>query len=224
VSERPELPPQQPEEEVLRSDEQTGDRIAWRVAEDEQASSVLRRRSEQPLIVRIAADHAVQHDYVGWVDVRRIGGDVVEKSLRPLLEARFAQEPRCLLLIGRRELEVDGPRGAAFQQLDLDLANSAADFEYGRALDSALLKKLDHELRRLLESFLSVPLCGPAGETRREEPVTAAGVAAARHSKSLREGPRPAVGCAADSTIGWLHTHSGILCLSLVWHGGAACV
>jgi len=43
----------------------------------------------------------VQHDYVGWVDGRRIGGDVVDKSLRTFLEARFAQEPRRLLLIGR---------------------------------------------------------------------------------------------------------------------------
>jgi hypothetical protein len=53
---------------------------------------VLRRRSQQPLIVRVTADDPVQHDDVGCLDALRIDGDVVQAALRTLLEPGLTQE------------------------------------------------------------------------------------------------------------------------------------
>src|SRR4029453_7823163 len=105
-----------------------------------------------------------------------------------------------LLLVGGGELEVHGAGGAPLQQLDLDLADAAADFEYRRTLDPAQLEKLDHLPRRLIESSLSIARRHAARKTRREKPVTSARIAAARHGERayargrLDEVEGPAVG------------------------------
>src|SRR4029453_13931963 len=99
--------------------------------------------------------------------------------------AGLVEEPYRLLVIGGRELEVDGAGGAPLQELDLDLADSAADLEDGRALDPPLLEKRNHPPRRLVEPLLSIALRGSPGEAWREEPVTAARIAAARHAESV---------------------------------------
>jgi len=53
---------------------------------------MFRRRPQQPLIVRVTADHPVQHDDVGCLHALRIDGDVVQAPLRALLQPRRAQE------------------------------------------------------------------------------------------------------------------------------------
>jgi hypothetical protein len=66
------------------------------VAEDEQPSSVVGRGAEQALVVRVAADDAVQDDDVDRLDARRIHRDVVEAALGAAFHARLAeQRPRC---------------------------------------------------------------------------------------------------------------------------------
>jgi hypothetical protein len=149
---------------------------------------VLRGRSQEPLVVRVAADHPVEHDHVERLDTLRIDGDVLQAPLRALLEPCLSQEPLRLPLVGWGELEVHCPDGAALQQLDLDLADAAADLEYGRTLDPALLEKLDDPPRRLVKTPLSVALRNAASKAGREEPVAAARIAATRHSESLRDG------------------------------------
>lgn len=49
MGEGPELLPHQPEDEVLDSDDQAGNHVARRVAEHDDAASMLRRGSQQPL-------------------------------------------------------------------------------------------------------------------------------------------------------------------------------
>jgi hypothetical protein len=68
MGEGPELPPEQPEDEVLGGDKQTRDGVARRITEHEQTPSVLRRRSQQSLVVRVTADHVGFRNSVGVQD------------------------------------------------------------------------------------------------------------------------------------------------------------
>jgi hypothetical protein len=62
------LPPEKREDDVLDADDEAGDRVSARVAEDEEPPRVLRRRRQQPLVVGVAADDAVEDDDVGGLD------------------------------------------------------------------------------------------------------------------------------------------------------------
>jgi hypothetical protein len=138
----------------------------------------------------------VEHDLVGRLDPLSIDGDVVQAPLGPPLEPRLAEQPAGFLLVRRRELEVHRPGGAPLQQLYLDLADAAADFKHGRALDPALLEELDHPPGDRMEATLAVPPRHPARQPGAEELIAAAWVAAARHRKSVPRTcarPRPQV-------------------------------
>jgi hypothetical protein len=67
------------------------------------------------------------------------------RSTRPSTPG-LGDQLRGLVVVGGRELEVDGAR-AALEQLELDLADAAADLEHGRARDALLLEELDHPRR-----------------------------------------------------------------------------
>src|SRR5204862_6192110 len=110
-----------------------------------------------------------------------------QSALGPLLEPGLAQELERLVVVAGRELEVHGLRGAALQQLDLDLADTAADLEDARSLDAAPLEEVDHLLRGLVEAPLAVAPRDAPREARVEEPVAAAGVAAARHEPMISD-------------------------------------
>src|SRR5439155_15854102 len=174
---------ERPEDEVLEPDGETRGAVPRRVAEDEQPPGVLRRCAEQPLVVGIAAGHGMESTGVRSLDAGRVVGDVVQAPLRLLLEARLAEKDCRILVVGLRELEVDGAPRTPPQQFDLDLANSPADLEHGGALDPALLEELHHPLRSLVETALAIPRRHAASEAGTEEPIAAAGVAAARHAR-----------------------------------------
>jgi hypothetical protein len=127
----------------------------------------------------------VEDDHVRRLHSVQIERDVVQPPLDAPSQSGLVHESLRFLLVRGRELEVDGTRGAALQQFDLDLADAAADFEHRRAGDAALLEKLDHPPRRLVETTLSISPGHSAGEPLREEAVAAARVAAARHGESL---------------------------------------
>ena len=139
------------------------------------------RRAEQTLVVGIAAHDSMEDDHIGGLDVGRVGGDVVEAPLRTLLEAVLLKEPCPLLLVPGGELEVDGARRASLQELDLQLADAAADLEDARSLDPVLLEERHHALRCLVDPVLAIALGRTGSHPRREERVAATRVAAARH-------------------------------------------
>src|SRR5438874_9936815 len=162
---------EEPEDEVLARDGDARDGVAGRVAEDDQSPRMLGDRGEEALVVRVAADDAIEHDDVSGLDLAGVDGDVAELALGSRFEARFPQEPVRFLVVARRELEVDGALGPALEQLDLDRPDAASDLEYRRAREPPLLEERDHLLRRLVEPALAVALGRPPGETRAEEPV-----------------------------------------------------
>src|SRR5437870_12924763 len=131
----PKLPPTQPEGKVFGADEKARQRVARRIAEDEETPSALRSRSQQALIIRVAADDSVQHDDVSCLHALRVEGDVVQASVYTSLECSLAQEVLCLLVVSRRELQVHGAGSTCLQELDLDLTDASTDLEHGRTLD-----------------------------------------------------------------------------------------
>jgi len=84
MRERPVLAAHDPQHEIRSGDPRPREHVPRRVAEDDRVPRVLRDRAEQPLVVRVAAHHPVQHDDVGGLDPRRVFRDVVE----PAVDAR----------------------------------------------------------------------------------------------------------------------------------------
>ena len=115
------------------------------MTEDERLLRVRRRRAEQALVVRVAADDPVHHDDVGWLDAVRIRGDVVLAALDArLVDTGLAQQPASLALVGGRELEAHRVRRTTLEQLELDLADPAADLEHRSAVETRALQERHH--------------------------------------------------------------------------------
>src|SRR5690349_4592126 len=112
-------------------------------------------RAEQTFVVRVAADDTVQDDDVRRLDRPGLDGDVLQAPLRTPFEAALTQQLRSHDVVTRRELEVHRSRGAALEQLDLDLSDSAADLEHGRTFEAARLEERDHSPRRPVEAALA---------------------------------------------------------------------
>src|SRR5215207_1057559 len=130
------------------------------------------------------------HD-VGRFDRVRIRGDVVQPPVHAsLVHTGLAQEPARLSLVRRRELEVHRARGAALEQLQLDLADAASDLQHGEVLDARALDERDDTGCRLVEPALAVALGHSPGEPRAEEVVTAPSVTAAPHGLEIRDAVR----------------------------------
>jgi hypothetical protein len=88
-----------------------------------------------------------------------------------------------LSLAGGGELQVLGPGRARLQQLDLDLADAAADLQDAGPLDADLLQELDHRPRGLIEAAFAVAVGEPAGEPLVEEAVIVSRGTAACHGR-----------------------------------------
>jgi hypothetical protein len=80
--------------------------------------------AQQPLIVWIAAHHPVQDHQVGRRHRPRIRGEIMDAPVQAPLDPCLPGEFVRLVLVGRGEFQVLGPRRARFQQLDLDLADA----------------------------------------------------------------------------------------------------
>ena len=90
----------------------------------------------------------------------------------------FLKKLRSLVLVRSRELEVERAGSAQLQELDLNLADSATDLEDGRFLDACPLEEADHPQGCLVESVLSVSLCGSMRHPLGEEAITTPWIAA----------------------------------------------
>src|SRR5512132_2111812 len=142
----------------------------WRIAEDEYLPCMIGSCREQPAIVAIAADDAVQDDDVCRLDGRWILGDVVEPAVNTLGDSGLEGERAGVVLVCGGELEVGGVGGARSEQLDLDLTDPAADLHDRRAIDAAIAEEIHHPAGGLVEPTFAVPRGQPGGEGSAEEP------------------------------------------------------
>ena len=101
VRERAELLAERREEQVLRGDDEPRDPVAPRIAEDEQSLRVLCRCRQEPFVVGVAADDAVQDDHVRRLDPGRILGDVADESDGSALEPGFDEQRTCFVVVAR---------------------------------------------------------------------------------------------------------------------------
>jgi hypothetical protein len=85
--------------------------------------------AEQARIVGVAAHHPVQDHQVGRRHRPGVRGQVVDAPVQAPLDPGLPGERARLSLAGRGEFQVLGPRRARLQQLDLDLADAAADLQ-----------------------------------------------------------------------------------------------
>ena len=153
---------------------------------------MLSRRGEQPLVVRIAADHPVQHDHIGPLDTVRVRCDVMPAPYDAVLEPGVAEQPLRLAVIGIDQLEAHHLCGTAAKQLDLDLADTATDLEHSGALDVALVQEFHYPPGRLIQTVPAVPLRDATRIAGAKELITATRVTTIIHSVSIAPGRPPA--------------------------------
>jgi hypothetical protein len=124
----------------------------------------------------------VQDHQVGRVHRPGILGEIVDAPVKAPLDPCLPGELVRLVLVGRGELQVLGPRRARLQQLDLDLADAPADLQDAGAFDAALAQELDHRPGGGVEAALAVSVGEPAGEPLVEQTAIIARGTAACHA------------------------------------------
>ena len=119
---------------------------------------------EEPLVVGVAADHPVQDHDVVRLDLVRADGEVELAAGQALGESRVGGEGAGIGVVGVDQLQVRGPGGAASEQLELQVADTATDLEHAGTLHPLLGQELDHAGGGAIQAALAVP----AGEVPRE--------------------------------------------------------
>ena len=151
-------PTHEPEHGVLDSRARRRDRVARGVAQDEHVASCGRpRRRQQPLDVRVAAHHAVQHDDVGGLHPLWVDGDVDDAPLDAVAQARVGSKPEGVLVVRVHELEVRRARRSRAQQLELQLTDTSTDLQHRGAGDPARDEDVDDALLGAPEPLPPVP-------------------------------------------------------------------
>ena len=141
-----------PHHEVEDAVEGAGERVAWWIAEHQCTPGMIGGRSKQALVVRVTA-HDAMHDHdVGRLDRLGMLSNIVDMPVNSLFDTRLLGEPARLVLVPGREFQIAGPCRTGLQELDLDLADTTANFEDGGALDPAIPKEI-----RILRAVLSSP-------------------------------------------------------------------
>jgi hypothetical protein len=112
------------------------------MAEHQQPAGLAPGSTEQPLVVGVTADHPVQQDNVGSVDVFGLQRDVDEPAFNTTLHTGLLQQLRGLRLVVGGDLQVGRPRDATPEDLDLDLADTATDLQSSDFSASELAARL----------------------------------------------------------------------------------
>jgi hypothetical protein len=182
MNEAPVLPPERTRDEVDQPHERAARQaLAWE-AHDQVTPRPLGRPADERFRIGVTADHAVHDHRVGRLHVLAVGGNVVHPVVPAVLETRLAHERARLRFPVRRELDVHGPGSAGLQELDLERADTAADLEHGRSLDTARAKEVDDPLLVVSEPFPAVTAgLSPRRLLTEERVVAARNVAAAAH-------------------------------------------
>ena len=111
-----------------------------------------RGSAHQSFHVRVAADHAVQHDDVCASDLRTGLSEVQHLAVDALCQPDSCEEMAGRRLVGIDDLDVRRPQCAGAQELDLDGADAPADFENSRANNSPINDRVDDAPPSRIES------------------------------------------------------------------------
>jgi hypothetical protein len=185
VCEGPEGPACEPEHGVLRCQHQSAAEIARRMAEYEQATSVISRGTQQPWVVRVAAHHPMQYNDVGSLNLIGRCSDVEHSPVNSPNQSRLGGEFVGRCVIGVDELEVGGTGGASVKELQLDLPNTTTDLQDGGAIEPSIGEEVHHTSRGWVETALPVAPCLMPSEGSPEDFVAPTRIATSGHQASI---------------------------------------
>ena len=130
--------------DILTREDHPRDRVPGRVAEHQRFPGRVGRRTQQALVVGVAAHHPVQHQDIRGLDTGRVGRDVQRPPVHSAPQPGLADESLRLVLVRRGQLKVQRGRSAPLDQLELDLADPSADLEHRLTHWAAPVQELDH--------------------------------------------------------------------------------
>ena len=142
-------------------------------------------RRDQPVVVGIAADHSMQHDDICRLDLLRRGCNVNKPPVHPIRQPKAFQQGGRLGLVVAGDFKVRGLASAAIKQLNLDLANSATDFEHRGVTNVMVGQKGHYAALGWIESTLAVGTGKPFGEPITEHRLVATAAATVAHGISV---------------------------------------
>ncbi len=155
--------------------------------------------ADEQLRVGVAADDPVHDDHVSRLDGRLLLGEVAVAPLDPRLGPGLCREGLRLLVVAVRQLDDHGSLRSASEQLEIDRADAAADFEHARTVDAALGQLGHQPPRGLVEPVLPVSPRVPARLPGSEEAVVGGAATGAHGQQSTIRAMRILV--AEDETI-----------------------
>ena len=141
--------------------------------------------ADEQLRVGIAADDAVHDDHVGRLDRGFLHGEVSMASLDPRLHAGLCREGPRIFVVAVRQFDHHRSLRSLSEELEIDGAYAAADFEHACTVDAVLGELVHQPPRGLIEPVLPVALRIAACLTGSEEPVVGRAATGA-HGRSLR--------------------------------------
>jgi len=155
--------------------------------------------ADEQLRIGIAADDPVHDDQVGRLDRSLVLGEVAVATLDPRLRAGLCRECLRLFVVTVRQLDDHRPRRSPPEQLEIDAADPAADFEHARSVDAALGELVHQPLRGPVETLFPIALRIEACLPGSEEPVVGGATTGAHGEESTIRAMRILV--AEDETI-----------------------
>jgi hypothetical protein len=185
VDEDAERPSEHPLDQVDRTHAEPYPDDIPRIAQHERPASQSRRCACKLDAVGRAADHAIEHHHVAWVNRVRLLEDVRDDECCALLEAPLTRQLRSEGLVGVYELCHLAGRGAGFEQLHLQLPDPASDLEDARARQASFRCALDHPSLETVETPPPIAREVLASDALREHLLAGPAAAAARHRPTL---------------------------------------
>ena len=136
-------------------------------------------------MVRVAADHPVQHHQVSSLHRVRCRGHVDDASMDPVGDTRVLRQAARLLVVRRGQLRDRGRLRTPAQQLDADLSDTAADLEDRRPGQVVLREEVDHLAGSRIGAAAPGALRHPAREPLAEHVLVPLRVATPSHPTSI---------------------------------------
>jgi hypothetical protein len=124
---------------------------------------------QQPVVVRVAADDAVEQDDVRGAGDVGLAHDIRDAAIDTLAQPVLLEQLPGLAIVCRRELEVRRAIGAALEQLDLERSRTASDLEDRCSGNPAPGHELDQPPARASETLPPVAVGVSAREPLVEE-------------------------------------------------------
>jgi AmiR/NasT family two-component response regulator len=160
---------------------------------------VLGSGADEQVRVGVAADDAMHDDHVGGLERCFLLSEVAVAPFDPRVGAGLGREGLGLLVVTVRQLDHHRSLRSAAEELEIKVADAAADLEHARTVDPALDELVHKPLRGRVEPVLPVTLRITSCLSGSEEAVVGGAATSAHGAESTIRAMRILV--AEDETI-----------------------